>query len=70
MNPELNAEVSVRRELLHLALRSSTRSVPLQLVAIGVVVFLGVKSGADEQPVRNASMTPQKSNLFTIDTTL
>ena len=47
MNPELNAEVSVRRELLHLALRNSTRSVPLQLVAIGVVVFLGVKSGAE-----------------------
>ena len=30
-----------------MALRNSTRSVPLQLVAIGVVVFLGVKSGAE-----------------------
>jgi len=47
MTPDLNAEVAVRQELLHLALRNSTRSVPLQLVAIGVVVFLGLKSGAE-----------------------
>jgi len=41
-----STESAVRRELLRLALRNSTRSVPLQLVAIGVVVALGIHVGA------------------------
>jgi signal transduction histidine kinase len=39
-------ESAVRRELLRLALRNSTRSVPLQLAAVGVVVALGWLAGA------------------------
>lgn len=39
-------EFAVRRELLRLALRNSIRSVPLQLVAVGVVVALGLYVGA------------------------
>lgn len=46
MTTESSAEVAVQRELLRLALRNSTRSVPLQLVALGVVVFLGQQAGA------------------------
>ena len=41
-----NIDSAVRCELLRLALRNSTRTVPLQLVAIGVVVVLGVQAGA------------------------
>lgn len=46
MTPDSGAEIAVRRELLRLALQNSTRSVPLQLVALGVVVFMGVQAGA------------------------
>jgi two-component system, sensor histidine kinase len=41
-----STESSVRLELLRLALRNSTRSVPLQLAAVGVVVALGWLAGA------------------------
>ncbi len=46
MDSEPDTEVAVRRELLHLALMNSTRSVPLQLVAVSVVVILGWQAGA------------------------
>ena len=46
MSQNPSTESAVRRELLRLALRNSTRSVPLQLVAIGVVVALGLYVGA------------------------
>jgi two-component system, sensor histidine kinase len=46
MSQDPSTESAVRRELLRLALRNSTRSVPLQLVAIGVVVVLGIYVGA------------------------
>lgn len=39
-------ESAVRRELLRLALHNSTRSIPLQLVAVAVVVALGWHVGA------------------------
>jgi signal transduction histidine kinase len=41
-----NTHAAVRRELLRLALRNSTRSVPLQLVAVGYVAWLGLQLGA------------------------
>jgi two-component system, sensor histidine kinase len=44
--PQSNHEAAVRRELLRLALLNSTRSVPLQLVAVGVVVIVGLMAGA------------------------
>ena len=54
MNSEPDTEVAVRRELLHLALMNSTRSVPLQLVAVAVVVILGWQAGAVWAPVAAA----------------
>ena len=42
MTSAFDSEAAVRRELLHLALRNSTRSVPLQLLAVGIVVALSV----------------------------
>ena len=41
MTAELTLDAAVRRELLRLAMRNSTRSVPLQLLAVGIVVALG-----------------------------
>ena len=43
MASDLGTESAVRQELLRLALRNSTRSVPLQLIAVLVVVALGVQ---------------------------
>jgi len=54
MNSEPDTEVAVRRELLHLALMNSTRSVPLQLVAVAVVVILGWQAGATWAPIAAA----------------
>jgi signal transduction histidine kinase len=39
--PELPVEAAVRRELLRLALHNSGRSVPLQVVAVAFLVYLG-----------------------------
>ena len=44
--PESSLDAAVRRELLRLALANSTRTVPLQLVAIGVVVLIGIQADA------------------------
>jgi two-component system, sensor histidine kinase len=41
MSNELPVEAAVRRELLRLALRNSGRSVPLQIVAVAFLVYLG-----------------------------
>ena len=41
MSTELPVEAAVRRELLRLALRNSGRSVPLQIVAVAFLVYLG-----------------------------
>src|SRR4030095_447456 len=46
MNPQQATELAVRRELLRLALQNSSRSVPLQLVAVGIMVALGLNVGA------------------------
>ena len=46
VKPESSLDAAVRRELLRLALVNSTRTVPLQLVAIGVVVLLGIQADA------------------------
>ena len=54
MTPSLDTEVAVRRELLHLALKNSTRSVPLQLIAVAVVVAFGVEAGAVWAPIAAA----------------
>ena len=55
MNPEstLDAtiEAAVRLELLHLALRNSVRAIPLQLLAVLVVVVLGVGAQAHRTAV-------------------
>ena len=45
MTPEATTEVFVQREVMRLALHNSTRSVPLQLVAVSVLVFFGLDSG-------------------------
>ncbi len=47
MTAELTLDAAVRRELLRLAMRNSTRSVPLQLMAVGIVVALGLLVGAN-----------------------
>ena len=50
MTPEAKSEASidaaVRRELLRLALLNSVRSIPLQLLAVGIIVVLGSTVGA------------------------
>lgn len=46
MAASTSTDFAVQGELLRLALRNSTRSVPLQLIAVGVVVYLGVGAGA------------------------
>ena len=46
VKPESSPDAAVRRELLRLALVNSTRTVPLQLVAIGVVVVLGIQAAS------------------------
>ena len=46
MNSHSATEFAVRRELLRLGLRNSSRSIPLQLLAVGVVVALGAQAGA------------------------
>jgi signal transduction histidine kinase/CheY-like chemotaxis protein len=45
--PSSSTESAVRRELLRLALHNSGRSVPLQLVAVAFVVYLGMTSGRE-----------------------
>ena len=47
-------DVAVQRELLKLALLNSKRSVPLQLVAVAVVVALGLHAGAVVAPITAA----------------
>lgn len=42
MTAELSPDAAVRRELLRLSLENSARSVPLQLIAVGIVVSLGL----------------------------
>jgi signal transduction histidine kinase/CheY-like chemotaxis protein len=42
---EMTTEDAVRRELLRIALHNSARSVPLQLVAVGFITWLGVEAG-------------------------
>ena len=46
MTAQSITDAAVRRELLRLALRNSTRSVPLQLVAVAFVAYLGLQVGA------------------------
>ena len=46
MSTESTIESAVRRELLQLALRNAKRSIPLQLLAVGFVVYLGVHVSA------------------------
>lgn len=46
MKVDQGTEYAVRQELLRLALLNSTRSVPLQLVAVAVVVAIGWLAGA------------------------
>ena len=48
MNSAFTPEAAVRRELLRLALRNSSRSIPLQLLAVGIVVALSVWVGVRE----------------------
>ena len=40
----MTIDASVRREMLRMALRNSTRTIPLQLVAVGFFVTLGVEA--------------------------
>lgn len=54
MPPSPDTEVSVHRELLHLALKNSTRSVPLQLVAVAIVVAFGIEAGTTWAPITAA----------------
>jgi signal transduction histidine kinase/CheY-like chemotaxis protein len=45
MHPAPSIESATQRELLELALHNSSRSVPLQLVAVGIIVGMGWQSG-------------------------
>jgi signal transduction histidine kinase/CheY-like chemotaxis protein len=45
MTPHSPSDDAVRQELLQLALRNASRSVPLQLAAVGYVCFLGLQLG-------------------------
>ena len=45
MITETSVEAAVRREMLRLALHNSGRSVPLQLVAVAFLLYLGVTAG-------------------------
>ncbi|HWH83347.1 MAG TPA: ATP-binding protein [Burkholderiaceae bacterium] len=45
MSPDFSSEAGVKRELVHLALRNSSRSVLLQLAAVVVIVVMGETSG-------------------------
>ena len=45
MTRDSSTESAVQRELLRLALHNSTRSVPIQLLAVAYFVFLGMDSG-------------------------
>jgi two-component system, sensor histidine kinase len=45
MEAATSIDSATRRELLELALHNSARSVPLQLVAVGFIVFLGWETG-------------------------
>jgi two-component system, sensor histidine kinase len=45
MTPKPPTEDAVRQELLQLALSNASRSVPLQLAAVGYVVYLGFQLG-------------------------
>src|SRR4051812_19622320 len=47
MANELNIESSASRELLGLAMRNSSRSVPLQLLAVVIMVAFGFSVKAD-----------------------
>ena len=42
MTTDSTTEIAVKRELLRLALRNSSRSIPLQLLAVGIVVALSI----------------------------
>ena len=46
MRTALDIEADVQRELLKLALKNSVRSIPLQVLAVAVVVYLGAAAGA------------------------
>jgi hypothetical protein len=61
MNAEGSTDIAVRRELLRMALHNSARSVPLQMIAIGFVVWLGIRSDAMARrrpPARSAWSSP------------
>ena len=47
MHSATSIESATRRELLELALHNSARSVPLQLLAVGFIVYLGWLTGHD-----------------------
>ena len=51
-----NTDIAVQRQVLKLALRNSTRSAPLQLVAVGVVVVLGLNAGHVLVPIVVAAL--------------
>jgi signal transduction histidine kinase len=56
MIPEGSTDIAVRQELLRMALHNSARSVPLQFIAIGFVVWLGIRIGQVEAAVATGSM--------------
>jgi signal transduction histidine kinase len=54
MSADGSTDIAVRRELMRMALHNSARSVPLQLIAIGFVVWLGVKVDRDAAALATA----------------
>ena len=48
MTTDPTTEIAVRRELLRVALRNSLRSIPLQLLAVAIVVAISVQANARE----------------------
>ena len=54
MTPETPSDDAVRHELLQLALRNASRSIPLQLAAVGYVVFLGWQLGLNAAALATA----------------
>ncbi len=54
--PEAKIDATVRRELLRLALVNAERTIPLQLVAVVIIVALGVSTHANAAAVIAAAM--------------
>jgi signal transduction histidine kinase len=56
MLSELDTETAVSREVMHLALHNSTRSLPIQVFAVLVLVYFGFESGQSIAAIATAAL--------------